>query len=111
MSKGFGGVPGNMQELIKEAQKMQERLQKAQEVIQLYEVDNQSGGGAVKVRMNGKYHLLSIDISRDAINPDDQEMLQELVMAAINGAVDMIQEYSRVELEKVTGGVSIPGLI
>ena len=85
-------------------------LQQTQEDIQNYIVSHQSGGGMVKVQMDGKYHIIALDISPDVINREDKEILQELIIAAVNGAVEQIQEYSRTELEKVTGGVSIPGL-
>ena len=110
MSKGFGGVPGNMQALLKEAQKMQEKLQKTQEEIQQFEVTHQSGGGAVRVKMDGKYHIIELLIEKDAVTPDNVEILQELIIAAVNGAVEQVQEHSRTELEKVTGGINIPGL-
>ena len=103
-------IPSNMQALLAEAQRMQQRLQETQENIQSYSIQYETGGGLVKVVMDGRYHILSINISPEIINADDQIILQEAITAAINGAVEIIQEYSRTELEKVTGGISIPGL-
>ena len=110
MSKGFGGVPGNLQGLMKQAQKMQEQLQKTQEEIENYSAEGQSGGGMVRATANGKNKLLSISIDSEVVNPDDVEMLQDLVLAAVNNALSKVQEHVKEEMGKVTGGMSVPGL-
>jgi hypothetical protein len=112
MAKGFGGLPGgmgNMQGLLKQAQKMQEQIEKAQEEVERFEADAQSGGGMVRVKLNGKFELLSLGIAKEVVNPDDIEMLQDLVRAAINEAVMIIHAHKKEKMGKVAGGVNIPG--
>lgn len=110
MAKGFGGLPGNMQGLLKQAQKMQEQLLKAQEEAGNLTMEGSAGGGAVRVVANGKNKLLSVTIAREAVSPDDVEMLQDLVLAAANDALERVQEKMRGEMSKLTGGMNIPGL-
>ena len=81
----FGG--GNMQQLMRQAQKMQEQLTKAQEELDAREYEATSGGGMVTCRINGKRELISLTIKPEAVDPDDVEMLQDLVMAAVNEAI------------------------
>lgn len=109
--KGFGGFPGgNMQALMKQAQKMQEQLQKAQEQAETITAESQSGGGAVKVVANGKSQVVSLTISREAVDPNDVEVLQEMILVAVNGALHDALEKVKQEISKATGGMSIPGL-
>ena len=82
---GFGG--GNMQQLMRQAQKMQEQLAKAQEELDNREYEAASGGGMVTCRINGKREILSLTIKPEAVDPDDVEMLQDLIMAAVNEAL------------------------
>ena len=113
MAKGFGGIPGglgNMQGLLKQAQKMQDDLKKAQENASNIKVEAQAGGGMVKVVVDGKNHLCELSIEKEVVNPDDVEMLQDLVMAAVNEGMSKVQEAMKQELAKVTGGMNIPGL-
>lgn len=110
MAKGFGGIPGNMQGLLKQAQKMQEDLKKAQEKSEQITAEAQSGGGMVRVVVNGKNRIIELRIEKDVINPDDPEMLQDLVIAAVNEAANKVQEAQKAELAKITGGLNIPGL-
>ena len=110
MGKGFGGMPGNVQGLMKQAQKMQEDLQKKQMELEGHEVETQSGGGSVKVKMNGRYEIEEILISPDVVNLEEKDLLQDLIKAAINNAVAQTREYAREEMQKVTGGMNIPGL-
>ena len=102
---GMGGMP-NMNSMIKQAQKMQAEMQKKQEDIE----NSSSGGGAVTVTMSGKRLLTAVNIKPEACDPDDIEMLQDLIIAAVNDAVTKVDELSAQELEKVTGGINIPGL-
>jgi len=81
----FGG--GNMQQLMRQAQKMQEQLTKAQEKLDSREYEASSGGGMVSCRINGKRELISLTIKPEAVDPDDVEMLQDLIMAAVNEAI------------------------
>ena len=110
MAKGFPGVPGGMQNLMKQAQKMQDDLARAHQDAENFTAEGSSGGGAVKVSVNGKYNLLSVQIQKDAVNPDDVEMLQDLVLAAANEALEKVKANLKNSLSKVTGGMSIPGL-
>ena len=103
MSKGFGGLPGNMQGLVKQAQKMQEQLKQAQEEAENISAEGSAGGGMVKVVANGKQRLVSIEIQKDVANPADVEMLQDLILAAANDALEQVQESVRTKYEKITG--------
>ena len=107
--KGFPGMPGNMQGLMKQAQKMQEDLKKAQEKSEQIEAEAQSGGGMVHVVVNGKNRVVSLAIEKEVVNPDDIEMLQDLIIAAVNEGRSKVQEAQKAELAKVTGGMNIPG--
>lgn len=106
---GMGGMP-NMNSMIKQAQKMQAEMQKKQEDIENSSVEGTSGGGAVTVTMSGKRLLTAVNIQPEACDPDDIEMLQDLIIAAVNDAFTKVDELSAQELEKVTGGINIPGL-
>lgn len=110
MAKGFGGMPGNMQEIMKQAQKMQEKLLKAQEETEKITAEVSSGGGMVKVVMNGKYQITSLTIDKEVVNPSDIEMLQDLVKAAVNEAAVKVQDTIKNEMSKATGGMNIPGM-
>jgi nucleoid-associated protein EbfC len=112
--KGFRGVAGggggNMQGFLKQAQKMQSRIQETQESIESHQCDAQAGGGVVKIVMDGKYRVVSLEIDKEVIDPEDKEMLQDLVTAAINEVTAKVQEYTKDKLGSVTGGMNIPGL-
>lgn len=92
--KGFGGFGGNsqMQQLMKQAQKMQEELAEAQQELEDAEIEGESGGGLVKVTVNGKKVVSSIKISPNAVDPDDMEMLEDLIVAALNSAYEKADE-------------------
>lgn len=91
---GYGGGMGgmNMQQMMKQAQKMQEEMAKAQEALEEAEVEGKAGGGMVTVSMNGKKRLLSVSIDPAAVDPDDVEMLEDLILAAYNDAFDKAEE-------------------
>jgi DNA-binding YbaB/EbfC family protein len=101
--KGFGNI-------MKEAQKLQERMAALQEEVGQRKVDATAGGGMVTVEANGKQELVSIKIDREVINPDDAQMLEDLVLAACNEALRKSREMVQQELGKLTGGLKIPGL-
>ena len=105
---GFGGP--NMQQLMRQAQKMQEQMTKAQEELDAKEYEATSGGGMVTCRVNGKREVLSLTIKPEAVDPDDVEMLQDLVVAAVNEALREAGETMEREMGKMTGGLSMPGL-
>jgi DNA-binding YbaB/EbfC family protein len=111
MGKGFSGIPGNMQAILKQAQKLQEQMKKAQQEAETYTEDAASGGGMVKVVAGGKNRLMSIEIDKQVVNPDDIEMLQDLILAACNEALQKVQQRVKAEMEKVTGGAPIPGMM
>lgn len=112
MAKGFNGFPGggNMQQMIKQAQKMQQDMAKMQEELEEKEVTASAGGGAVTVTATGKKVIKSIEISPDAVDPEDVEMLQDLVMAAVNEALRQADEMVTKEMSRVTGGMNLGGM-
>jgi DNA-binding YbaB/EbfC family protein len=102
--------PGNMQNVMKQAQKMQADLARTQEELALERVEASVGGGAVKVVMRGDMTLESVRLEPSAVDPDDVEMLQDLIVAAVNEAMRQAQEVASRKMSAVTGGLSIPGL-
>ena len=106
----FPGGKKGMKELQKQAMKMQQDLAKAQEEISNKVVEASAGGGMVTIKMNGKYELVSLKIDPEVVDPDDVEMLEDLVMAAFREVHEKISNTSNDELSKLTGGIKIPGL-
>lgn len=100
----------NMQGLMKQAQKMQEKMQKAQEEMKDKTIEATVGGGIVKVVFNGAQEMLSIEINKDAVDPDDVETLQDLVLSAVNTGVAKSKEMVQEEMGSITGGMNIPGM-
>lgn len=108
--KGFGGMPGNMQALMKQAQKMQEDLKRVQEETEKLTVEATAGGGMVKAVVSGNNQVVSLQIEKEVVNPEDVEMLQDLILTAINSGLQKAQEQTKSELAKITGGIGIPGM-
>ena len=102
---------GGQTDQLRQFQAMQKRMDEAQAEIEAKEIETTAGGGAVKVKVSGKKELLSIDISREVLDPDDVEMLQDLIVVAVNEGLRQIEEISKNEMEKLTGGLSVPGLL
>jgi nucleoid-associated protein EbfC len=102
---------GNMGNMMKQAQKLQAQMMKMQEELQGRTVESSSGGGMVKVVASGKQEILSIRIEKEVVNPEDVDMLQDLVLAAVNDALTKSQEMVSREMSKLTGGLNIPGLM
>lgn len=100
----------NFGNIMKQAKKLQERMAQLQDQLALKTVEASAGGGMVTVRVNGKHELVSLKIDREVVNPDDPEMLQDLIIAAVNEGVRKAQEMAAAEMAKITGGLSIPGL-
>ena len=107
--RGMGGG-ANMNQMIKQAQKMQEQMLKMQEEMEAKTYEAAAGGGAVKVVIDGKRELLSVTIAPEVVDPDDVEMLQDLIVAAVNESMRKAEESSASEMSKLTGGLNIPGL-
>ncbi len=99
-----------MGKMMKQAQQLQSKMLKLQEELAERTVESSAGGGMVKVVANGKQQLLSIDIEKEVVDPDDLEMLQDLILAAVNDALIKSQEMVSGEMGKLTGGLNIPGL-
>ena len=111
MPKGFGGPPGmNMQGLMKQAQKMQKQMAEMQEQLASKTLEVSSGGGAIKVTVNGEKQLTGLIISPEVVDPDDVEMLQDLVISAVNEAFRQMEESVAGQMSKITGGMNLPGL-
>jgi len=96
--------------MMKQAQQLQKQMLKTQQEIEETKVEFSSGGGAVKVVMSGKMIVESIEIDPGAVDPDDVEMLQDLVLSAVNGAMEEAQELASSKMGAITGGLNIPGL-
>jgi len=111
LPKGMGGGPTNMNALMKQAQKMQADMAALQEDLEQREFTAAVGGGAVEVVANGKKEIKSLTIQPDVVDPEDIEMLQDLIISAVNEVMRNIEETSNAEMGKITGsGPSIPGL-
>lgn len=101
---------GNMQNLARQAQKLQQQMTKMQEELEAREYEASAGGGMVTVKVSGKKELLSIEIKPEAVDPDDVDMLQDMIVAAVNEAIRQADEATEKELGSLTGGLSMPGL-
>lgn len=104
------GNMGNMGKMMKQVQKMQQDMAKLQEEIALRTVEATAGGGMVTVVANGKQEIQKVEIKPEAVDPEDVEMLQDLIIAAVNEAVRKSQDMVSSEMSKITGGLKIPGL-
>lgn len=108
---GFpGAMPGNMNNLMKQAQRMQRQMEEQQKELETKEFTAAAGGGAVEVTVSGKKELVSVKLAADVVDPDDIEMLQDLIMAATNEALRKIDEYHDTKINGISGGVNIPGV-
>ena len=101
---------GNMQQLARQAQKLQQQMTKMQEELEAREFEAAAGGGMVTVKVNGRKELLSVEIKPEAVDPDDVEMLQDLVLAAVNEALRGVAEMGNQRMSSVTGGMGNMGL-
>lgn len=105
---GLGG--GNMNNLIKQAQKFQQQMEQMQKELETKEFSATAGGGAVTAVANGKKQLVDIQIKAEVVDPDDVEMLEDLIMLAANEALRKAEEETADEMKKLTGGINIPGI-
>lgn len=103
---GFGG--GNMNNLMKQAQMMQKQMEEMQKQMETAEFEASAGGGAVSVRINGKKEVLGVNIKPEVVDPDDVEMLEDLVLSAINEALRKADEETNEKMGKLTGGMNLP---
>ena len=108
--QGMGGGPQNMNAMLRQAQKMQEDMAALQAELEEREYDVSAGGGMVQVKINGKREILSIDVNPDIVDPDDVEMLQDILVAAVNEAIKRVDSTTETEMQKITGGLGMPGL-
>ena len=107
---GFpGGMPGNMNNLMKQAQKMQRQMEEATEELEEKEVSASAGGGAVEVTVSGKKEVVKVKLAEEVVDPDDIEMLEDLIVAATNEALRKMDEISQQSMSKITGGMGMGG--
>lgn len=102
---GGGAMPGNMNNLMKQAQKMQKQMEDKTKEIEDKEWEASVGGGAVTVKVSGKKEITSVVLSKEVVDPDDVEMLQDLIMAAVNEAFRQMEEESSAAMGQITGGL------
>jgi DNA-binding YbaB/EbfC family protein len=100
----------NFGNIMKQAKKIQEKIASMQAELEARTVEATSGGGMVTVVVNGKFEILSMNIDKEVVNPEDLDMLQDLIMAAVNEGIRKAQEMASAEMSKITGGFNIPGL-
>ncbi len=109
LPKSVGGA-SNMNSMIKQAQKMQDEITALQTDIEAREFSATSGGGVVEVTVTGAKNIKSLTIKPEAVDPNDVEMLQDLVVSAINEAMNEVEKVTEAEMNQITGGVALPGL-
>lgn len=112
MAKFGGGFPGggNMNSLLKQVQKAQKQMEEKQKELEVKTYESTAGGNAVKAVVNGKKELISVTLEESAVDPDDIEMLQDLIVLAVNGAIRQADEDAAKLMNEMTGGMNIPGL-
>lgn len=111
MGRGrYPGMGGNMNNMMKQMQKMQKQMEEMQAQLDQKEIEASAGGGAVTALVNGKKELLKITIDESVVDPEDVEMLQDLIIASVNEAMREAEAMVNKEMQKVTGGLNIPGL-
>ena len=110
MTKGYNMGGMNRNQMMQQARKMQEQLMAAQQKAAETEVTASAGGGAVKVTVSGTMRLTKLEIDPETLDPEDVEMLQDMVLAAVNDALDSAEQAANQQLSAITGGLNIPGL-
>lgn len=110
LPQGMGGGPQNMNAMIKQAQKMHEEMEKTQAELDAKEYTIRAGGGVVTVTIGGDKVVKSVEISKDIIDPDDPETLQDIIVAAFNEAYKTVETTNSEAMAKITGNVNMPGL-
>ena len=107
---GGMGMPGNMNNLMKQAQKMQKQMEETTKELEEQEVTATAGGGAVSVTVSGKKEVTAVKLDKEVVDPDDIEMLEDYIVIAVNDVVKKIAETQESEMGAITGGLNIPGL-
>lgn len=110
LPQGMGGGAQNMNDMIKQAQKMQNQITTLQDDIEQREFSTSVGGGAIEVTLSGKKEIKALNIKPEVVDPEDIEMLQDLIISAVNECIKKIEDTSEEEMGAITGGVSLPGL-
>lgn len=113
MARGFGGYPrggGNMNNMMKQIEKLQKEMADMQENLKNEEISATSGGGAVTATVDGNKEVISIKLDKEAVDPEDVEMLEDLIVAAVNEALRNAENKVNSKMSKLTGGLNIPGL-
>ena len=108
LPQGMGG--GNMQSMLKQAQKMQEDMAEKQAELEAREYEVAAGGGVVTVKINGKKEILAVKLAEEIVDPDDIETLEDLIIAGVNEAIKKVESDAQSEMSKITGSMNIPGL-
>ena len=107
-SRGMGGMRGNMNSMLRQAQKMQQDMMKAQEELESKTYEAPAGGGVVTAVVSGKKELTQVTIDPEAVDPDDVQMLQDLIVAAVNEAMRKATEDAASSMSRLTGGLNLP---
>ncbi len=111
LPQGMGGGMGNMNQMIKQAQKMQDEMTKVQEELAVKEYKATAGGGMVEATVNGKRQVVALNIKPEVIDPEDAEILQDMIIGAVNEAIKLAEEDNEARMSSITGGLNIPGLM
>ncbi len=107
LPEGMGKGPGNMQQMIREAQKMQEEMEKTQEILDSKEYEVSAGGGVCKIKISGTKEIKEISLDPMIVDPDDIETLQDIIVAGINEAIKLVENTNKEALDKITGGLKL----
>ena len=110
LPQGMGGGPQNMNAMLRQAQKMQEDMNALQTELENREYEISSGGGVVKIVINGKKEVKSITVAPEIVDPDDIETLEDILIAGVNEAIKRVESDASEEMQKITGSMNIPGL-
>lgn len=111
LPEGYGGGANNMQSMIRKAQKMQEEMEQKQAELNEQEFTATSGGGAVTVVISGKKEIKSLKLKPEVVDPEDIEMLEDLIMAAVNESIRTVEEITSTAMDAITNGLNIPGVV
>lgn len=111
MGRRYGGkMPKNMNNMMKQMQQVQKEMEESQKRIEEEVIETSSGGGVVSIKMNGKREIISLEIDPDIVDPEDVEMLEDLIIAAVSSALAEVDKIHEDQMSKLTGGLNIPGL-